>query len=91
MTGIAGIAAPGRDADLQRMLSAMASRGRGPHRVWESEGVTLGVVPETLQEPWPNGLAEVRDETGPERYVRVRVRGGQFHYERDTYGVAPLP
>ena len=90
MTGIAGIAAPGRDADLQRMLSAMASRGRGPHRVWEAEGVTLGVVPETTEEPWPHGPTKVRDETGPERYVRVRVRGGQFHYERDTSGVAPL-
>lgn len=91
MAGIAGVAAPGRQQQVESMLDSLSHRGRLGRAVLESESATLGVV-------WPQAQAgsampdrnSVRDGVGPGHCAAARVRGGVLFLERDALGVAPL-
>ena len=87
MNGIAGMAAAGASNDVDRILSRLRHRGRRAVRLWEIDGVTLGVAE---GEPRGEDPRVVRDETGPERFVRVCVTGGRLEFHRDPFGAAPL-
>lgn len=91
MSGIAGIAAPGRVADVTAMLDALSHRGREGLNVFETAGICLGAVSSKgKQQAWDASRACVRDETGPGHYARARVHDGELELSRDPVGVAPL-
>ena len=91
MSGIAGIAAPGRIPEVTAMLEAMSHRGRGEMHVFESGGVCMGAVaaPGKLR-AWDSAGLSVRDEAGPGHFARASVRSGTLELRRDPVGAAPL-
>lgn len=91
MSGIAGIAGPGKVGEVTAMLAAMAHRGSAGFHAIETEGVCLGAVAASgSKAAWDASGALVRDETGPGHFARAQARNGQFELQRDRLGVAPL-
>ncbi len=91
MSGIAGIARPGRVAEVTSMLEALAHRGRAGLNVFEAEDSCLGAVSATGKlQAWDASGVMVRDETGPGHFARAVAHNGGFVLSRDPIGVAPL-
>lgn len=91
MAGIAGIVGTGRREDVERMLHAIAHRGRAGHRVFETGGAAIGAVWPKCQPdsaPAEDGSAQDRDAGG--RLALARVEGTKLILRRDWIGVAPL-
>jgi asparagine synthase (glutamine-hydrolysing) len=92
MSGIAGIAADGKRAEVERMLDRIAHRGRAGRRIIEMPGATLGIVwteaQATIAERVVDGLAA--DRASDSRYACAEVTDGHLVLERDPLGVAPL-
>ena len=91
MTGIAGIACPGKHAEVKRMMNAMGHRGRAAHSLFESGGATLGEV-WRMQKSASHCSREgiVRDRAGVSRLAEAHAHDGHLSLRRDTLGVAPL-
>ena len=91
MAGIAGIAAPGRQPQVERMLDSLSHRGRLGRAVLDTPVATLGSV-------WPQAQAGramldhngVRDDAENDHFASARVSDGKLILERDPLGVAPL-
>jgi len=91
MSGIAGIAAQGRQSTVQLMLDKMAHRGGADRAVFEAEGATLGIVRPRGQALLPLKLGEaVEDYVGDGHFVEARVVHGELNLFRDPLGVSPL-
>ena len=91
MSGIAGIARPGKVAEVTSMLEALTHRGRAGLNVFEAEDSCLGAVSAVGKlQAWDVSGVMVRDETGPGHYARAVASGGGFVLSRDPIGVAPL-
>jgi asparagine synthase (glutamine-hydrolysing) len=93
MSGIAGIAAGGKRAEVERMLDQMAHRGRAGRQILEMPVATVGLVwteaqGGTTAEKLAQGI--VADRASDSRYACAEVVGDRLVLERDPLGVAPL-
>lgn len=93
MSGIVGIAAPGKEAEVERMLDKIKHRGPEGRKIMEINGATLGIV-------WPASPASfsselihegiVRDGTDEGHLAEIKAEQGKLRLMRDQLGVAPL-
>ncbi|TFH47811.1 MAG: asparagine synthase, partial [Bacteroidia bacterium] len=93
MAGIAGIARRGVGKEVSEMLDIMNHRGKAGRSVFESGGVTLGIVwTEAENETVMAHLAHKRiaDDNGPGHCARAEGDNGSLLLYRDELGVAPL-
>jgi asparagine synthase (glutamine-hydrolysing) len=91
MSGIAGVAARDRAADVIEMLEALSHRGRQGIQVFEAGDATLGAVAAAGKAPaWDAALGLVQDECGPGRFACARSGPGRLELRRDPLGAAPL-
>lgn len=93
MPGIAGIATTGAQARVGRMLDSLCHRGPAGRAVVESDGVTLGLVWNSLHAGAAARLHHEQvaaDETSNSRFARAEIRDGRLTLVRDPLGVAPL-
>lgn len=93
MSGIAGIAAAGEKARVERMLDRMAYRGRAGRAVVERHNAVLGVVRSQAQasaySDSPDTIG-VRDSAGPGHLAQAEIGARGLLLTRDQLGVAPL-
>jgi len=90
MAGIAGIAATGRRADVDRMLDRIAHRGKAGRKVLETEHATLGAVWPACQATALRSEQEtVEDSAGWGHYARAQMMK-RLTLQRDPVGIAPL-
>lgn len=93
MAGIAGIAKKDAVRSVSEMLDKMHHRGRAGRLVFETGGVTLGVVwneSESAIVKSELALNRVGYNNGPGHLARAEVHKGTLHMYRDELGVAPL-
>ncbi len=93
MSGIAGIAGPGKQAEVEQMLAKIAHRGPAGRKIIEVEGATLGIDWTASQKDSAAALEQdgvVRDEAGPGHLAEVKAAAGKLLLTRDQLGVAPL-
>jgi asparagine synthase (glutamine-hydrolysing) len=93
MAGIAGIARPGKQAQVERMLDKMAHRGPAGRDAIEARDCTLGLVWARPQASAASMLKQAylaRDKGGYERLAQAQATPGGFLLKRDRLGVAPL-
>ncbi len=91
MSGIAGVAARGRVAEVASMLEVLSHRGPKGMQVFECGEATLGSVSAVAKAPaWDEALGVVRDETGPGRFACATSGGEGLVLSRDPLGAAPL-
>jgi len=91
MSGIAGIAAAGRRADVDKMLAAIGHRGSAGRTVFEVPGATLGAVWTTAQgDSAQPEAALVQDYAGEGHFAQAGLADGKLTLRRDPLGVAPL-
>ncbi|HUT34300.1 MAG TPA: asparagine synthase-related protein [Planctomycetota bacterium] len=91
MAGIAGIAAPGRRADVERMLEALRHRGSTATAILNLKAATLGVVaPRVQSDAAATAEGFVRDFAGDGHLAQAQVAEGRLVLTRDPIGVAPL-
>jgi asparagine synthase (glutamine-hydrolysing) len=93
MSGIAGIAASGKQGQVERMLNKMAHRGPAGRDLMEVGDCTLGLVWTRSQANAATKLKQAtiaRDEGGYERLAQAQVTSSGFLLKRDRLGVAPL-
>ena len=92
MAGIAGIAGSAAEK-VSKMLDMMSHRGKAGRSVFESDGVTMGVIWNEVEKESVEGhMADntVGYENGPGHCARAQPEGGSFRLYRDELGVAPL-
>lgn len=90
MSGIAGIAHPGKQADVNRMLQKIIHRGRNT-QIIETSSTTLGVAWPEYQSSAPIHLQNENiawDNAGDGHYALATGNG--LTLKRDSLGVAPL-
>jgi asparagine synthase (glutamine-hydrolysing) len=93
MSGLAGIARPGRREQVRRMLDKIAYRGPAGREVVEIECATLGLV---WTEPQASSLDiltqdhAAQDDRGGGHFAEARVTDGILVLKRDPLGVVPL-
>jgi len=93
MSGIAGIAGAGRQAEVERMLEKIGHRGPAGRRIVEVDGATLGIVWTKIQADAARVLGEeqtAQDSTGDGHFARAQVTDRGVVLARDPLGVAPL-
>ncbi len=93
MTGIAGIAAPGNRALVDRMLNRLSQRGSSGRAIVETEAATLGLVYSEADAGAVEDLRQrsiARDGAGHSRLAEARSVGDRLVLTRDALGVAPL-
>jgi asparagine synthase (glutamine-hydrolysing) len=93
MSGIAGIAGLGKQAEVEGMLDKITHRGPGGRKVMEIEGATLGIVWSTSQTNARAALERdgiVHDGHGEGHLALAKAAGGKLMLMRDQLGVAPL-
>jgi asparagine synthase (glutamine-hydrolysing) len=93
MSGIAGIAASGKQGQVERMLDKMAHRGPAGRDLVEVGDCTLGLVWTRSQANAATMLKQAsiaRDEAGHERLAQAQPTSSGFLLKRDRLGVAPL-
>jgi asparagine synthase (glutamine-hydrolysing) len=93
MSGIAGIAGSGRQAQLERMLDKIAYRGPAGRDIIEARDCTLGLVWTRSQANAETMLQQAylaRDEAGLERLAQAQATPSGFLLKRDRLGIAPL-
>ena len=93
MSGIAGIAGPGKRAHVERMLDRMAYRGPAGRGVVEVAGGALGVVWTQTQAESAADLTRehlAREYVDDSHFAQAQARGGCFVLKRDLLGVSPL-
>ncbi len=93
MSGIAGIGAPGKRADVEKMLLKIAHRGKAGKDILETEEATIGIVWAESQASAAETLRKesaARDSAGSERLAEARMDGGRLVLKRDPLGAAPL-
>ncbi len=93
MSAIAGIALPGAEQSVNKMLEKMAYRGSHNSVVRRVDGVTLGLS-------WPVGQPDaervfsaekaVEDWISESHYARAEAKEGSIVLSRDSLGVSPL-
>jgi len=91
MAGIAGIEAAGRRDDVERMLGAIAHRGKAGKNILEFDNATLGAVWLRVQ-PHAFDAEEraVKDTAADDRVAVARVLNGGPLLVRGLMGIAPL-
>ncbi len=93
MSGIAGIAQPGKQTEVERMIDKIAHRGPGGRKIVEIEGTTLGITWTVSQGTSPDVLLNKSlacDEAGTGHLAQAKATGGTRQLKRDPLGVAPL-
>lgn len=92
MSGIAGIAAGGKGAEVNGMLQKMAHRGREGSQVIEWPSATLGLAWTKAQAATAGSLADglAEDRASDSRFASAQVAGDGLMLHRDPLGVAPL-
>jgi asparagine synthase (glutamine-hydrolysing) len=92
MSGIAGIAARGRQREVSAMLAKLAHRGPAGRKINEGQGATLGMVWNQAQVParMEGQGTSVSDQAPSGRLARAAMMDGTLVLERDPLGVAPL-
>ncbi len=92
MAGIAGIASPGRDKDVKKMLSRIRHRGLATKTV-ENGSATLGVVYNKETQNISQSLETenlICDEVGEGHFACVKTNQDAIVLSRDPLGVVPL-
>jgi len=93
MSGIAGIAASGEQARVEKMLKRIAHRGQAGQGLLEGKGGTLGVLWTRAQSSpmFSRGTAfGVRDSAGRGHLAQASIEQGKILLTRDETGAAPL-
>jgi asparagine synthase (glutamine-hydrolysing) len=105
MSGIAGVARQGETALVTRMLEKISHRGRGRPRIFEKQGVTLGVVansPDSIKQPASFPDRAVWDGPRPPLPIEEQIRLARSAFSlassnynglflaRDALGIRPL-
>lgn len=93
MSGIAGIAGLGKQAEVKRMLDKIAHRGPGGREVMEIGGATLGVAWSASQTSARSALERdgiVQDGPGEGHLASAKADEGILLLRRDQLGAAPL-
>jgi asparagine synthase (glutamine-hydrolysing) len=93
MAAIAGITKSGERKTVARMLDRMSYRGKSSREIFETEGMTLGIITsgrylESNQDY--EGQKRVADEAGSGHLAEARIEHGKLELVRDELGVAPL-
>jgi len=93
MSGIAGINRSDQPGLVDRMLDALAHRGRDWRELRHGKGTTFGALGSMLQESdrldlISNGL--ITDRASPEHFAQAGAVAAGFVLKRDTLGVRPL-
>jgi len=93
MAGIAGIARPGKQAEVSRMLGKIAHRGPAGSEIIAVEGNTLGIA---WAKPQKSSLVALqkqhiaRDYAGDGHLAQATITDDNLVLQRDQLGVAPL-
>lgn len=93
MSGIAGIALPGKRSLVEQMLDKITHRGRAGREIMENGSATLGLVYSEIQTSSIPRMREeytVEDEAESGHSASARVEDGNVILIRDQLGVAPL-
>ena len=93
MSGIAGIAATGKQEQVKAMLGAIQHRGRAGSEIVETKNATLGVVWTQAQANAQRDLKQeliARDDAGSGHFALAQIVDGKLILKRDPLGVAPL-
>lgn len=93
MSGIAGIACPGKKAPVKRMLDRITHRGPAGNEIIETESATLGIVWTELQESAISDLKHRKmacDNSSTGRFAEAQATANGLVLKRDRLGVAPL-
>jgi asparagine synthase (glutamine-hydrolysing) len=92
MSGIAGVLAVGKTAEVTTMLDRMQHRGPKGKHVLETRTATLGLLADATQEDAADKLKRgiVADRASDSRYACAEVFDDHIVLERDPLGVAPL-
>lgn len=93
MSGIAGIALPGKRSLVEQMLDKIIYRGRAGREIMENGSATLGLVYSEIQTSSIPRMREeftVEDEAESGHSASARVEDGNVILIRDQLGVAPL-
>jgi asparagine synthase (glutamine-hydrolysing) len=93
MAGIAGIARPGKQAEVSRMLDKIAHRGPDGSKITAVDGNTLGVAWTRHQKSSAVILKKkhtARDYAGDGHLAQARATDDHLVLQRDQLGVAPL-
>ncbi len=93
MAGIAGIAEPGRESLVERMLAKIEHRGDCGREIFEAGGATFGVV---WTEPQKRSVEKLKrdrtvaDQAESGHAAKAAVTDDGIILKRDPLGVAPL-
>ena len=92
MSGIAGIAAKGKQFLVENMLNKISYRGTEKRTVFDTDNVSLGVVSSSNKPSdfSTSGNVGVQDYTGDGHFARAKIVDGKLVLTRDPLGVAPL-
>lgn len=93
MSGIAGIAGSGRQAEIERMLDRIIHRGPAGRSIMEMGGATLGIVWTRAQADAASALQQrqtAQDFAGDGHFAQAWVTNRGVVLTRDPLGVAPL-
>jgi asparagine synthase (glutamine-hydrolysing) len=93
MAGIAGIARPGKQAEVSRMLGKIAHRGPAGSEIIAIEGNTLGLAWAKPQKSSAVALMKkhiARDYAGDGHLAQAKITDDTLVLQRDQLGVAPL-
>jgi asparagine synthase (glutamine-hydrolysing) len=93
MTAIAGISMSSQQPRVSQMLNVISYRGKSSPEIFESDGITLGIVPSTRNFNIKNDFnskKRIADEAGRGHMAEAKISNGKIELRRDELGVAPL-
>lgn len=93
MAGIAGITKPSEQNRVSQMLDLISYRGNNLPKIYESDGITMGIVDSKKRNNIPTNLyrqKSIADGTGDGHLSEAEIINGKIELTRDELGVAPL-